>query len=180
LRANLYNRGYGSVEYRIPEDVLTIAFSDEPPLPKQRMPALHRDIAVPSLAGATRVDLVLTLPPAGPDGKSEFHVNGVPFWKAAPFLASIGETQIWTVKNDTKWAHPMHLHGFFFLPLDEQLQPIRPIAWKDTLDVPMDGTIRFVVVFDERPGMWMFHCHILDHADGGLMGHVHLREGSSR
>jgi FtsP/CotA-like multicopper oxidase with cupredoxin domain len=175
LRADLYNRGYGSVEYRIPEDVLTIAFSDEPSLPKHNMPALHRDIAAPSLAGATRVDVVLTLPPAGSDGKSEFHVNGVPFWKARPFLAQVGEKQIWTVKNDTKWAHPMHLHGFFFLPLDEQLQPIRPMAWKDTLNVPIDGTIRFVVVFDERPGMWMFHCHILDHADGGLMGHVHLR-----
>jgi FtsP/CotA-like multicopper oxidase with cupredoxin domain len=175
LRADLYNRGYGSVEYRIPEDVLTIAFSDEPSLPKHNMPALHRDIAAPSLAGATRVDVVLTLPPAGSDGKSEFHVNGVPFWKARPFLAQVGEKQIWTVKNDTKWAHPMHLHGFFFLPLDEQLQPIRPMAWKDTLNVPIDATIRFVVVFDERPGMWMFHCHILDHADGGLMGHVHLR-----
>jgi FtsP/CotA-like multicopper oxidase with cupredoxin domain len=180
LRTALYNRGYGSVEYRVPEDVLTIAFSDEPPLPKQQMPALHRDIVAPSLAGATRVDVLLTLPPAGPDGKSAFLVNGVPFWKAAPFLATVGEAQIWTVKNETKWAHPMHLHGFFFLPLDEQLQPIRPMAWKDTLDVPIDGTIRFVVVFDERPGMWMFHCHILDHADGGLMGHVHLRSDSSK
>ena len=45
-------------------------------------PRLHRDIVAPSLAGATRVDVVLTLPPAGPDGKSEFQVNGVPFWKA--------------------------------------------------------------------------------------------------
>ena len=172
LRADLYNRGYGSVEYRIPEDVLTIAFSNEAPLPKQQMPTPHREIVAPSLAGATHVDVVLTLPPAGPDGKSEFQVNGAPFWKAKPFLAEVGETQIWTVKNETKWAHPMHLHGFFFLPLDEQLQPIRPMAWKDTLDVPIDGTIRFVVIFDERPGMWMFHCHILDHADGGLMGHV--------
>lgn len=179
LTADLYNRGYGSVEYRVPEDVLTVAFSDAPTLPRQPMPTLHRDIVAPSLAGATSVDVVLTLPPAGPDGKSEFHVNGAPFWKAKPFLARVGETQIWTVKNETKWAHPMHLHGFFFLPLDEQLRPIRPMAWKDTLDVPIDGTIRFVVVFDERPGMWMFHCHILDHADGGLMGHVHLRPPSS-
>ncbi len=178
LRAELYNRGFGSVEYRVPDDVLTIAFSEEPPLPTAPMPALHRDIAVPSLEGATRVDVVLTLPPPGPDGTSEFHVNGVPFWKATPFPAKVGETQIWTVKNETNWAHPMHLHGFFFLPLDETLQPIRPLAWKDTLNVPIDGTIRFLVVFDERPGMWMFHCHILDHADGGLMGHVHLHSNA--
>src|SRR6266487_3429427 len=95
-------------------------------------------------------------------------------WKAQPFPASLGERQIWTVKNETKFAHPFHLHGFFFLPLDEKLQPIHPMVWKDTLNVPIEGTVRFLVVFDERPRLWMFHCHILDHADGGLMGHVQV------
>jgi FtsP/CotA-like multicopper oxidase with cupredoxin domain len=179
LQAMLYNRGFGSVEYRNAEDVLTIAFTEEATLPAPAMPAVHRDIVAPSTDGATRVDLVLTLPPLGVDRKSEFRVNGVPFWKAKPFLATIGETQIWTVRNDSKFAHPIHLHGFFFLPLDDRLQPIHPMAWKDTLNVPIDGTVRFLVVFDERPGMWMFHCHILDHADGGLMGHVHLQPDSN-
>ena len=179
LKALLYNRGYGSVEYRNVEDVLSVAFTDEPTLPAQKMPAVHREITAPSIEGATNVNIVLTLPHVGATGKSEFHVNGVPFWKAEPYLAKIGETQIWTIKNESGFAHPFHLHGFFFLPLDEKLQPIHPMAWKDTLNVPMDGTIRFVVVFDERPGMWMFHCHILDHAEGGLMGHVHLRADAS-
>ena len=174
LRALLYNRGYGSVEFRYPEDVLTIALTDEPALPPQKMPLVHRDFVVPSLADATRVDVLLTLTPMGADGKSEFQVNGAPFWKAKPFMARIGEKQIWTVKNDSKFAHPFHLHGFFLLPLDENLEPIHPMAWKDTINVAMESTIRFLVVFDERPGMWMFHCHILDHADGGLMGHVHV------
>jgi FtsP/CotA-like multicopper oxidase with cupredoxin domain len=174
LRAELYNRGYGSVEFRVPEDVMTIALSDQPTLAPAHLPAVHREIRVPDLEGATRVDVLLTLPPASADGKSEFQVNGAPFWKAKPFHARVGERQIWTVKNDSKWAHPIHLHGFFFLPLDETLKPIRPMVWKDTLNVPINGTIRFLVSFDERPGMWMFHCHILDHADGGLMGHVHL------
>jgi FtsP/CotA-like multicopper oxidase with cupredoxin domain len=174
LRAMLYNRGYGSVEYRNAEDVLTIALSDEPALPAPKPPEVRREIAVPDVAGATPVSVVLTLPPAGANGKSEFQVNGAPFWKAKPFLASLGERQIWTVRNESKFAHPFHLHGFFFLPLDDKLEPIRPMAWKDTLNVPMEGTIRFLVVFDERPGLWMFHCHILDHADGGLMGHVQV------
>jgi FtsP/CotA-like multicopper oxidase with cupredoxin domain len=178
LRALLYNRGYGSVEFRTPEDVLTIAFTDQPTLPAPKMPDVRRDIPVPDTDGATQVNVVLTLPPAGADGKSEFQVNGAPFWKAKPFLASLGERQIWTVRNESKFAHPFHLHGFFFLPLDERLQPIRPMALKDTLNVPLDGTVRFLVVFDERPGMWMFHCHILDHAEGGLMGHVQVSAGS--
>jgi len=174
LRAMLYNRGYGSVEYRNTEEVLTIAFTDEPTLLTPKLPAVRREIAAPDMEGATQVNVVLTLPPAGANGKSEFQVNGAPFWKAKPFLVSLGDTQIWTVKNQSKFAHPFHLHGFFFLPLDENFQPIHPMAWKDTLNVPMDGTVRFLVLFDERPGLWMFHCHILDHADGGLMGHVQV------
>jgi FtsP/CotA-like multicopper oxidase with cupredoxin domain len=174
LRAKLYNRGYGSVEYRVVENVLTIAFTDQPTLPTPALPAVHRDIARPDIKGATPVNVVLTLARAGADNTFEYQVNGLPFWTAKPYSASIGEAQVWTVKNDTRFAHPFHLHGFFFLPLDEKLQPIHPMAWKDTLNVPMDGTIRFLVVFDERPGMWVFHCHILDHAEGGLMGHVRV------
>ena len=44
----------------------------------------------------------------------------------------------------------------------------------DTVNVPFDQTVRLVVHYDDRPGSWMFHCHVLDHADGGLMGMVDL------
>jgi FtsP/CotA-like multicopper oxidase with cupredoxin domain len=177
LRALLYNRGYGSVEYRAVEEIMTIAFDDRPPVAKAPLPAVTRAITPPSARGATPVDIVLTLPPAGPDGTSEFRVNGVPFWKAKPYLARLGETQLWTIKNESKWDHPFHLHGFFFMPVDERGSPLRPMAWKDTLNIPMESTARFLVTFDERPGEWMFHCHILDHADGGLMGTVKVGDG---
>lgn len=61
--------------------------------------------------------------------------------------------------QDAKGAKPHHAR-------------IRPMQWKDTINVPMKTTARFLVTFDERPGQWMFHCHILDHAEGGLMGTV--------
>jgi FtsP/CotA-like multicopper oxidase with cupredoxin domain len=172
VRAMLYNRGYGSVQYRDVEELLTIEFSGEPPAKAQPVPKVARQITPPSTEGATRVPVMLTLPPAGPDGRSEFRVNGVPYWQAKPFMARLGETQIWTITNDSEWDHPFHLHGYFFLPLDENDKPIRPLAWKDTLNIPMKTTAKFIVVFDERPGEWMFHCHILDHAEGGLMGTV--------
>jgi FtsP/CotA-like multicopper oxidase with cupredoxin domain len=38
----------------------------------------------------------------------------------------------------------------------------------------MNATVRVLVTFDERPGTWMIHCHILDHAEIGLMGTVHV------
>ncbi len=177
LRSMLYNRGYGSVEFRSVETLMTIAFSQEPALKARPLPPIGRTILPPSAAGATRVDLMLTLPPVDDRGHSEFRVNGVPFWKAKPYLARLGEAQLWVVQNDTQWDHPFHLHGFFFMPLDEKDQPLRPLAWKDTVNVPMKTTVRLLVTFDERPGTWMFHCHILDHADGGLMGTVHVGPG---
>ena len=176
LRAMLYNRGYGSVQYRGVEDVMTIEFTNQPPIAAAPV-RVSRTMSPPTVAGATPVHFVLTLPPME-NNKSEFRVNGVPFWKAKPFVAALGETQLWTVKNDSDWDHPFHLHGFFFQVIDEKGQPVRPLAWKDTVNVPMKTTARLLVTFDERPGEWMFHCHILDHADGGLMGTVLVGGGS--
>jgi FtsP/CotA-like multicopper oxidase with cupredoxin domain len=178
LRAMLYNRGYGSVEYRAVEDILTIEFTKEAPI-VARPTTVTRTIEAPSIEGATPLDVVLTLPPMK-NNKSEFQVNGVPFWKAKPYLARLGEKQLWIVKNDSDWDHPFHLHGFFFHVVDEKGAPVRPLALKDTVNVPMKTTVRLLVTFDERPGEWMFHCHILDHADGGLMGTVLVGDGPSK
>lgn len=186
LQSLLHNRGFGSVEFRTVEQLLTLEIADLPPV-SLPPPQVGRSIAPLSTAGATGVSIELTLGQRS-NGTFEYGINGVPFAKARPILARLGETQIWEVKNSTKWSHPLHLHGFFFQVLDEQGAPVRPLAWKDTVNVPLEGSARFVVRFDERPGAWMYHCHILDHADGGLMGtvlvgpstpeHVHTEPGS--
>jgi FtsP/CotA-like multicopper oxidase with cupredoxin domain len=61
--------------------------------------------------------------------------------------------------------------------------PVRPLAWKDTVDIPYEKTVRLLVRFDDRDGVtgsWMLHCHILDHAEGGLMSTVEVGEVESR
>ena len=170
----LYNRGYGSVEFRSIEQVMTLAFSRDPAMTPPPPPAISRVLTPPSAAGATVVNLTFGLPPVDAAGHSEFQINGLPYPKAKPYLAALGETQLWVIKNDTKWDHPFHLHGYFFMPVDEKGEPLRPMAWKDTINVPINQTARVLVKFDERPGTWMFHCHILDHAEIGLMGTVHV------
>ena len=57
--------------------------------------------------------------------------------------AKPGETQVWTIINKTKWSHPFHLHGFFFQVLDDEGKPVRPLAWKDTVDVPLEQRCGF-------------------------------------
>jgi FtsP/CotA-like multicopper oxidase with cupredoxin domain len=142
-------------------------------------PALRRSIQPVPAAGATLVNLQMLLKQP-PGGDAEYRLLGpLSPAKHLTVRARVGETQIWAVTNDTAWAHPLHLHGFFFQVLDASGLPLRPLAWKDTVDIPAERTVRLIVRFDDREGVagsWMVHCHILDHAEGGLMGMVEVGE----
>jgi FtsP/CotA-like multicopper oxidase with cupredoxin domain len=179
LMSLLYNRGYGSVEYREQPLLVTVNFADAPPFAGPPPAPVRRTIEPLSTAGATQVNVELTLAKKA-DGNFEYGINGVPFATNRPLAARLGETQIWTITNHTKWSHPFHLHGFSFLVLDRDGEPARPLVWKDTVDVPLEQTVRFVVRFDDREGAWMYHCHILDHADGGMMGVVNVGDVADR
>ena len=172
VRVLPFDRGYGSIEYRAEEQLFTLAFAGSP-YAGPDLPNTARAIDPLSQKGATHVEVEFTITQKT-DKSFQYGVNGIPFWKAKPFLAEVGETQVWTVNNSTPWSHPFHLHGFFFQVLDDHNQPVRPLAWKDTVNVPYKTKARFIVRFDDRPGVWMFHCHILDHADGGLMGNIQV------
>jgi len=167
-----YDRGFGSVEFRSSATIFTLATDDHAPATPPPLPALSRDIEPLDLSEATTQYLQLT--ENDQDGHVVLGINGVPGSQAQPLVAAIGETQIWSVENTIDWAHPFHIHGFFFQVLDTNGVPPAVAEWRDTADVPVYGTTRLAVTFTDRPGMWMFHCHILDHAEAGMMGMLHL------
>ncbi len=168
LRWRPVDRGWGTVFGRSAETIMEIETANEPPVVARAVPDRLRDIQPIDISGAVRHTLDLTIRSEG--SVVEMGINGVPSWAAAPLHARIGETHVWTITNRSAFAHPFHLHGYFFQVLDEQ----RVLEWKDTVDVPVDSSIRIAIAFDERPGAWMYHCHILDHADAGMMGHLHV------
>jgi FtsP/CotA-like multicopper oxidase with cupredoxin domain len=71
--------------------------------------------------------------------------------------------------NDTEFEHPMHLHGHSFRVLSLNDRPVRYRPWRDTVMMGPRGTAEIAFVA-ANPGEWMFHCHILEHAAGGMMG----------
>jgi FtsP/CotA-like multicopper oxidase with cupredoxin domain len=89
--------------------------------------------------------------------------------------AALGATEIWEIENLVGMDHPFHLHGFQFQVLDRNGVPESYPSWKDTVNVPKHGTVRFIVRYDDHPGLWMFHCHILSHEDHGMMGILEVR-----
>lgn len=176
--SELFSRGYGTVEFRWPSDLFRIALDKRPAVVTQALPKIHREIEPLKKENATPVAFDIGIIQHQNPLSFEYQVNGKPYWKAPAIPAKIGETQIWTVVNNTPWSHPLHLHGFFFQVLDDKGELVRPLQWKDTVNVPYKRTLRLLVRFDDRPGTWMVHCHILDHAEGGLMTTVQLGGGN--
>jgi FtsP/CotA-like multicopper oxidase with cupredoxin domain len=61
------------------------------------------------------------------------------------------------------------MHGFRFQILSTAGVAPPTLEWRDTTNVPANASLRVAAQFDDRTGMWMFHCHILDHADMGMV-----------
>lgn len=84
-----------------------------------------------------------------------------------------GSTHILAMRNNTAFFHPIHLHGHHFRVLSRNGEPVRHTPWRDTvLMAPED---RFEVAFvADNPGDWMFHCHIPEHMEAGMMGVIRV------
>ncbi len=111
--------------------------------------------------------------------KVEFTINDYVWedvYPAYPEQGSSGEYEVWELENVTHMGHPFHLHGVFFQPLSRKVEgsdvwtPAPQPMWKDTVLVPGESSLRFGVRYDGFPGNWIFHCHIFEHAHGGMMG----------
>ncbi|MFZ4809585.1 MAG: multicopper oxidase family protein [Hyphomicrobiaceae bacterium] len=87
----------------------------------------------------------------------------------------LGAIEIWEVRNRTPIDHPFHIHDVQFRIIDRDGQPPRPeeLGLKDTVVVEAGGVVRVMAEFADfadpvRP--YMYHCHILEHEDAGMMG----------
>ena len=143
-------------------DLLTLEYSDEPAVTPPAIPEVLRPIPAIDPASAT-VNRVIVMTQGLIDGKRmDLH--------RVDQKGKLGATEIWEVENLVGMDHPFHLHGFQFQLLDRNGVPEPFRCWKDVVNVPRHSTARFIVRFDDYPGKWMFHCHILNHEDMGMMG----------
>ena len=87
----------------------------------------------------------------------------------------VDSTEIWEIVNDTMMMHPFHVHHGQFQILDRNGRPPHPeeMAYKDTVKVGPGETVRFIMRFadfSDPDTAYMYHCHILEHEDNGMMG----------
>jgi FtsP/CotA-like multicopper oxidase with cupredoxin domain len=172
MRWGAVDRGFGTTDFRAPVNMLVIETVNEAPVIPAEIPTQLRHIEAVDISNALEKSLEMTIELGGED-EVAMGFNGIPYWSMTPLEARVGETHVWTLINHSDFNHPFHLHGYFFQVLDENRVP----EWKDTVDVPVGAEIKIAIKFEDRPGMWMYHCHILDHAEVGMMGQLLVRAG---
>jgi FtsP/CotA-like multicopper oxidase with cupredoxin domain len=84
-----------------------------------------------------------------------------------------GRSYLLTLSNETMWHHPMHLHGHAFRVIRRNGAPTRHREWQDTVLLAPREKVEIAFVAD-NPGDWMFHCHILEHQESGMMGVIRV------
>jgi suppressor of ftsI len=110
------------------------------------------------------------------EDKNGFYINGEKFAPdAAPMArAKVGTFQHWKIVNASGELHPMHIHQVHFLLYAENDKPIADPLWMDTVNVPVGGSVDVIMDFTDPviKGMSVFHCHLLNHEDKGMMAKV--------
>ncbi len=111
-------------------------------------------------------DIVWTF--TGSDRTGRWYINGKRFPQITPVEVRLGQTVIIEVRNLSPTDHPYHLHGYSFEVLSRNgVAPDSP-TYEDTINLAVRERVRLRIVAN-NPGDWMSHCHILPHAEDGMM-----------
>ena len=79
-----------------------------------------------------------------------------------PRLAVVSASMVRRLRQATNWQ--TEIDGV----------PMVPRSWEDTVNVTSNGRVTIAFRPDDRPGNWMYHCHILEHHAAGMMGHFEV------
>ncbi len=118
-----------------------------------------------------------------------FFIDGRAFRMSDPpaVVARSGSVEAWTIENRTDESHDFHVHQVHFVVDAVDGVRVVPRAWRDTVDVPrqrrdhagrtVPGRVRVIVDFRDPVvrGVFVYHCHILDHEDLGMMAKIRVR-----
>ena len=129
-----------------------------------------------ALAGLGGLNGVMT---PGMDGSAAWAINGMSMTGdgqagMAPMATfRRGQSVLLTMRNDTAWSHPMHIHGHSLWVFTRNGAPVRHRQLADTVLLAPREVITCAFVADNR-GDWMLHCHVADHQMAGLMTVFHV------
>jgi FtsP/CotA-like multicopper oxidase with cupredoxin domain len=88
--------------------------------------------------------------------------------------AKLGTVELWDLVNDSDMDHPFHIHTNSFQIYTRNGRTEAQPTWKDVVNVKSKETVQILVPFADFVGLTVFHCHILEHEERGMMGVVEI------
>jgi len=175
LVATLVNDG--GIETRAFPLVEATTEGEVPPRPAYVPPP---DIRLPSLEPSAPDTLTWNLSGGLVDGGVQFTINDVPGHHDldgghahALHRVDQGQPVLITLRSTVSPEHPFHLHGQFFQIVAPGGRAQEEPGLKDTVLVQGNQPVTILAYF-ENPGRWMYHCHIAEHAERGMMAEVEV------
>jgi suppressor of ftsI len=114
---------------------------------------------------------------------SEDPVTGLFFINHATFdhdrvdvKVPLGNIEEWTIRNASDELHIFHIHQVAFQVVELNGKPVPFDGVQDTVNVPIHGEVKIRIAFTDPAivGRFMFHCHILEHEDKGMMQQIEV------
>ena len=102
-----------------------------------------------------------------------FLINGQPYsGERLDTKVQLNTIEDWEIVNTGVMDHPFHIHVNPFQVMSRNGTPEPLLAWRDTVLVRRGENVRIRMRFSDFPGKTVYHCHILDHEDLGMMGNL--------
>jgi FtsP/CotA-like multicopper oxidase with cupredoxin domain len=114
-------------------------------------------------------------PGAGPRGM-QFTIDGRSYDPGrVDQSVRIGTVEEWVFRNRSPMDHPLHLHVWPMQVVQRDAVAVSAPTWQDVVIVPARSQVTVRIAFDRFAGRTVYHCHVLDHEDLGMMGVLEVR-----
>jgi FtsP/CotA-like multicopper oxidase with cupredoxin domain len=106
---------------------------------------------------------------------NQFFIDGKMFdHDRVDTVVPLGSIEEWTIKNETDEQHPFHIHVDDFQVMSVNGDANDAVGWQDTVILPIRGEVVVRIHFRDFVGRFVYHCHILNHEDNGMMAVVEV------
>jgi FtsP/CotA-like multicopper oxidase with cupredoxin domain len=183
----------------------SILATKDAPEPQSKLPAFSRPLPPPALpwlgdAKPVRVRRFYfsekLQDPKNPNSATDFYITEegktpAPFDPAATapdIVARQGDVEDWIIENRSNELHAFHIHQLHFMLVDWSGMPVNERFLRDTVNVPyfraqmlQYPSVRLRMDFRDpnTVGTFVYHCHLLEHEDGGMMGTIRVEPAST-
>ena len=134
------------------------------------------DLRLAPLDGRRTVTLAMGMGGGMGGGGMAFTIDGQVFDASrVDQQVRAGTVEEWEIRNTSPMAHPFHLHVWPMQLTESAGVPVEIVSRQDVVNVPARSSVLVRIAFETFTGRTVYHCHILDHEDLGMMGVIHVR-----